>query len=161
MRFDYGAVVPWVRAVDEHCLTAVAGADGLVLFGDVALDGAHLRHTGRFTVSAGSGSGSRRPGSRRTRPPGRLDHDAALDVTERWWQAWSARATVDGPWRDEMVRSLITLKALTYGPTGGIVAAPTTSLPEGSAASATGTTATAGSATRRSRSPRCSRGLHR
>jgi GH15 family glucan-1,4-alpha-glucosidase len=131
MRFDYGAVVPWVRSLSEPCIAAVAGADGLVLHGDLHLDGAHLRHSASFTVAAGERvrfSASWFPSH--ARPPLRLDLDAALDVTERWWQAWSARATIEGPWRDAMIRSLITLKALTYGPTGGIVAAPTTSLPE-------------------------------
>ena len=131
MRFDYGAVIPWVRALAEPCIAAVAGADGLVLHSDLPLDGEHNRHTASFTVAAGERvrfSATWYPSH--VRAPRRLDLDAALGVTERWWQRWAARANVDGPWRDAMVRSLITLKALTYGPTGGIVAAPTTSLPE-------------------------------
>jgi len=131
MRFDYGAVVPWVRSISDGCVTAVAGGDGMVLHSDVPLAGADLRHTASFTVTAGERvrfSAAWFPSH--TRPPERCDMDGALDVTERWWRNWSARATCEGPWRDAMVRSLITLKALTFGPTGGIVAAPTTSLPE-------------------------------
>ncbi len=131
MRFDYGSVVPWVRALDESCLTAVAGADGMVVHSDVPLEGADLRHTASFTVTEGERvrfSLAWYPSH--ARPPVRFDTDAALDVTERWWTGWSSRAVCEGRWHDAMVRSLITLKALTFGPTGGIVAAPTTSLPE-------------------------------
>jgi GH15 family glucan-1,4-alpha-glucosidase len=131
VRLDYGAVVPWVRALSDRCVTAVAGADGLVVHADVPLEGADLHHTASFTVAAGErvrfSVGWFRS---HLRPPPALDVDAALDVTERWWRTWSAKAVLDGPWRDAMMRSLITLKALTFGPTGGIVAAPTTSLPE-------------------------------
>ena len=131
LRLDYGAVVPWVRSLSEGCVTAVAGADGVVVHSDVSLEGADLHHSASFTVAAGERvrfSAAWFPSH--LRPPEAFDIDAALDVTERWWRAWSARAALDGPWREAMMRSLITLKALTFGPTGGIVAAPTTSLPE-------------------------------
>ena len=65
-----------------------------------------------------------------TEPPEPFDSIGALDETERWWREWCARCTYEGPWREKVLRSLITLKALTFAPTGGIVAAPTTSLPE-------------------------------
>jgi GH15 family glucan-1,4-alpha-glucosidase len=129
-RFNYGEVAPWVRN-RAGALVAVSGSDSLVLRTPVPLQGAGLSTVGRFDVAAGdrvpfvltwSGSHERTP------PP--VDPDGALTQTERFWSAWSGRLTPDGPYRDAVVRSLLTLKALTYLPTGGIVAAPTTSLPE-------------------------------
>ncbi len=93
MRFDYGAVVPWVRSLSEPCIAAVAGADGLVLHGDLHLDGAHLRHSASFTVAAGERvrfSASWFPSH--ARPPLRLDLDAALDLETEEFEALLAAA---------------------------------------------------------------------
>ncbi|HEY8521914.1 MAG TPA: glycoside hydrolase family 15 protein [Gammaproteobacteria bacterium] len=130
VRFDYGAVVPWVRRIDGTLL-AIAGPDALALWSPVETHGAGLTTQARFTVRAGE----RLPfllawhPSHQT-PRSGLDPLAALEATRRWWQKWVGDCSYQGPWRDAVVRSLITLKALTYAPTGGIVAAPTTSLPE-------------------------------
>src|SRR5205807_1676369 len=130
MRFDYGSVVPWVRRAPRG-LRATAGPDTLRLYTDVPLRGENFRTHGEFTVAEGESTSfvmMWRPSHR----PGRDELEAAetLSATEKWWRAWSSRCTYQGPWRDAVMRSLITLKALTYAPTGGIVAAPTTSLPE-------------------------------
>ena len=130
IRFDYGSTVPWVRRMPEG-LSAVGGPDALVLRTPVETRGVGLSTVAEFTVSAGQ----RVPftltwfPSHRA-PPVAAPADAQLDETERWWTEWSSRCTYQGEWRDAVVRSLITLKALTYSPTGGMVAAPTTSLPE-------------------------------
>ncbi|MER3425280.1 MAG: glucoamylase [Nitrospiraceae bacterium] len=124
IRFDYGSIVPWVRNV-KGVLRAIAGPDALALHTPVALRGQN------FTVS----EGQRVPFVLVWYPsyepePAPADPDRALIETERWWQEWSNRCTYSGQWYDAVLRSLITLKALTYAPTGGIVAAATTSLPE-------------------------------
>lgn len=130
IRFDYGSAVPWIRRQD-YGLKAVAGPDAIDLYSPVALRGRDFATTGEFTVRAGetvpftlSWYPSHLDG------PRACDHDRALVHTEDWWRHWSKRCTVGGEWREPILRSLITLKALTYQPTGGIVAAPTTSLPE-------------------------------
>jgi GH15 family glucan-1,4-alpha-glucosidase len=130
MRFDYGRVVPWVRRRDG-ALTATAGPDALCLRGDFDLRGEGLGTKGALTVAAGE----RRAMVCTWFPsheglPEPTDPHAALDATERWWRNWSDRCQYQGPARDAVVTSLIVLKALTYEPTGGMVAAPTTSLPE-------------------------------
>ncbi len=130
LRFDYGNIVPWVRA-DDGGFSAVGGADGVVLRSDVELVGQHLRHDAEFTVAAGERvhfSLSWFPSH--FRPPPAFDCELTRKVTEKWWDRWSDHCGYEGPWRDAIVRSLITLKGLTYAPTGGIVAAATTSLPE-------------------------------
>jgi GH15 family glucan-1,4-alpha-glucosidase len=130
MRFDYGAIVPWVRR-GGHGLIATAGPDTLELSTGVDVRGRDFTTVAEFEI----GSGERLPfvlshrASHRSSAP-LLAADAALAATERWWHDWSSRCRYAGPWRDDVMRSLITLKALTYLPTGGIVAAPTTSLPE-------------------------------
>jgi GH15 family glucan-1,4-alpha-glucosidase len=130
VRFDYGSLVPWVRRVDGG-LDAVGGSDGLLLATDVELRAEGLVTVADFRVGAGERvdfelthypSYVRRPKPRR---------DArAFETAAGAWRRWSDRCTYAGPHRDLVVRSLITLRALTYEPTGGIVAAPTSSLPE-------------------------------
>ena len=130
MRFSYGWVVPWVHKVDGRTV-AVAGPDSVWLDTDVTTYGENLTTYADFTV---------RPGQRvaftiswqpsHQRPPALPEPLPALAATEDFWRTWVGHCTYHGPYREAVVRSLITLKALTYGPTGGVVAAPTTSLPE-------------------------------
>ena len=131
MRFDYGRSVPWVSRVDEVTLTAVAGPDLLVLRSSAELHGQDMHTRGRFTVSAGE-----RVPFVMVHQPSHLDLYPALDAeeglsdTEAFWTDFSSRCPKVGAWSEDVCRSLITLKALTFRPTGGIVAAATTSLPE-------------------------------
>jgi GH15 family glucan-1,4-alpha-glucosidase len=130
IRFDYGSIVPWVRRVDGTLL-ATAGPDTLELHTDVAVRGENMKTVADFHVTEGeriSFALNYRPSHEATQPA--IDPTQTLTLTENEWRKWSERCTYQGRWRDAMVRSLITLKALTYAPTGGIVAAPTTSLPE-------------------------------
>ena len=129
-RFDYGRIVPWVRR-REYGLSAVAGPDALQLRTPVPMRGENLKTVASFRVTEGeripftlTWYPSHLPESG-TRHPLKSLHD-----TEEYWRQWSARCHDGGQWRPQVIRSLITLKALTYSPTGGIVAAPTTSLPE-------------------------------
>ncbi len=136
MRFSYGWVVPWVHKVDdprapEGRTVAVAGPDSVWYDTDVPTYGKGLTTYSDFTVSPGDRIAftiSWQPSHHQ--PPALPDPEGALATTEEFWAAWVEQCTYHGPYRDAVVRSLITLKALTYGPTGGIVAAPTTSLPE-------------------------------
>lgn len=130
LRPDYGSVVPWVEHSDDG-IRAIAGPDALRLHAPVPVSGRDFTTVARFEVSAGQRMPfelhwwpSHEPERRQPFP------ENALQDTETWWREWSATSTYDGEWRDAVERSLITLKALTYAPTGGIVAAPTTSLPE-------------------------------
>lgn len=130
VRFDYGSIVPWVSQV-AGCWRAIAGPDALVLRAPCVTCGHGPATVTDFTLRAGetmpfvlSWHASHDPESEP------LDPALAACETEQWWLAWSRRCVYEGPWRETVVRSLITLKALTYAPTGGIVAAPTTSLPE-------------------------------
>ncbi|MFI9101735.1 glycoside hydrolase family 15 protein [Streptomyces fildesensis] len=130
MRFSYGQIVPWVHKVGDRTV-AVAGPDSVWLDTEVDTYGKDLTTYADFTVSPGervaftiSWEPSHRP------PPSLPEPEASLESTEQFWQDWVDQCTYHGPYRDAVVRSLITLKGLTYGPTGGIVAAPTTSLPE-------------------------------
>jgi GH15 family glucan-1,4-alpha-glucosidase len=130
MRFDYGSIVPWVHRTDGR-LSAAAGPDSLWIDSPVRLTGRDLSHHASFTVS----SGERLPFVLSYMPshlpePERADPVRLLDSTTEFWTEWAARCTYHGQYRDAVIRSLITLKALTYEPTGGIVAAATTSLPE-------------------------------
>ncbi|CAA9476046.1 MAG: Glucoamylase [uncultured Solirubrobacteraceae bacterium] len=130
MRFDYGHVMPWVRRQDGRLL-AVAGPDALTLTTDIPVHGENFATVGDFEVSPGEEVGFHlvwHP-SHLPAPPA-LNPAAEIAATERWWQDWASGCTYDGPWAEHVRRSLITLKGLTYGPTGGIVAAPTSSLPE-------------------------------
>jgi GH15 family glucan-1,4-alpha-glucosidase len=130
IRFDYGSVVPWVHRSGQT-LVATAGPDTLELRTPVRVHGEDLTTRAEFVVR----QGERVPfvlsyRASHARPHVAVAVEPALEATEKWWRGWSARCTYAGPWREQVVRSLITLKALTYEPTGGIVAAPTTSLPE-------------------------------
>jgi GH15 family glucan-1,4-alpha-glucosidase len=130
IRFDYGQTVPWVRRQGD-ALTATAGPDALCIRGDVELHGEDMSTKGRFTI----GEGERRvlvltwfPSHEPVPPP--CDPLLSLLETDTWWREWASRCRYEGPAREAVVTSLAVLKGLTYEPTGGIVAAPTTSLPE-------------------------------
>jgi GH15 family glucan-1,4-alpha-glucosidase len=130
IRFDYGSIVPWVRQVDG-ALVATAGPDTLELRTPVEVRGENMKTVAVFEVVEGQRvpfTLNYHPSYEASQPA--LDAERALAATESQWQAWSGRCTYQGKWRSEVVRALLTLKALTYQPTGGIVAAPTTSLPE-------------------------------
>ncbi|MQY13144.1 Trehalase [Streptomyces sp. RB5] len=130
MRFSYGRIVPWVHKVDGRTV-AVAGPDSVWLDTDTETYGKELTTYSDFTVSPGERIAftiSWQPSH--LQPPALPDPEGALASTERFWREWTDQCTYHGPYRDAVMRSLITLKALTYEPTGGIVAAPTTSLPE-------------------------------
>ncbi len=130
IRLEYGSIVPWVRRMDGG-IVAIGGPDKLHLRTPVELRGENLKTLSEFTVSEGERvpfvlSWHRSYESE----PQHCDAEEAVDRTEKLWREWSDRCTYQGEWRDQVVRSLITLKALTYAPTGGILAAATTSLPE-------------------------------
>jgi GH15 family glucan-1,4-alpha-glucosidase len=130
VRFDYGSVVPWVTR-SRGRLEATAGPDAVSLWSSVEVKGENLTTVSDFTLTEGqreffeltwfpSHEVAPRP----------INVGYAIEETATWWRDWASASTVVGEWRDAVVRSLITLKALTYSPTGGIVAAATTSLPE-------------------------------
>ncbi|HET7280110.1 MAG TPA: glycoside hydrolase family 15 protein [Dermatophilaceae bacterium] len=130
LRFDYGRVVPWVRHEGDD-VVAVAGPDAVWLRTPVSVRGEDLTTVADFSIGEGfqapfvlTWQASHRP------TPMPVDPLVALQGTEAYWRDWVGQCTYDGRWRDAVVRSLITLKALTYAPTGGMVAAATTSLPE-------------------------------
>ncbi|MGZ8493979.1 MAG: glycoside hydrolase family 15 protein [Gemmatirosa sp.] len=135
LRFDYGTTVPWVTQAEDGTprgvLRAIAGPDMVVVRADVPLRGEGLTTVGDFKVAAGETVAfvmTHVPSHLPTPRP--VDPLAALADTEAFWTEWAGRCRYTGEHRDAVVRSLLTLKALTYRPTGGIVAAPTTSLPE-------------------------------
>jgi GH15 family glucan-1,4-alpha-glucosidase len=131
VRFNYGATVPWVNRLEDGGLNAIAGPDRLVLRTPVALRGEDLRTLGEFTVEVGqSVAFVLSYGPSFQSPQGAIDACQALERTQTFWRQWSDRCPDVGPWTEAAKRSLITLKALTFSPTGGIVAAATTSLPE-------------------------------
>jgi GH15 family glucan-1,4-alpha-glucosidase len=131
LRFDYGNIVPWVTRLDGAGIRAIAGPDMLMLHSDVEVHGEELKTVGDFVVKAGQTvTFVLTWGPSHLPPPEPVDAKLALEDTEKFWVEWTARCTYKGEWRDAVMRSLLTLKALTYRPTGGIVAAPTTSLPE-------------------------------
>jgi len=130
VRFDYGSIVPWVRRAGD-VLLMTAGPDTLELTGSTAVTGENMRTVAEFSVTPGQRESfvlNYRPSHHATREP--LDAELSLKETEAFWHEWSGRCKYEGRWRGAVMRSLLTLKALTYKPTGGIVAAPTTSLPE-------------------------------
>jgi GH15 family glucan-1,4-alpha-glucosidase len=131
LRFGYGAIVPWVTRVDDATLRAVAGPDMVVLRTPVRLTGQNMKTVGEFEVAAGETV----PfvltyALSHVLPPEPVDPLSALAATEGFWTDWSKNCRPAGHCSEAVLRSLITLKACTYWPTGGIVAAPTTSLPE-------------------------------
>lgn len=132
IRFDYGSIVPWVRRNrDTNGIHAVAGPDAVVLYSDVTLLGENLHTTATFSI---------RPQEIRNftliwypshlKIPNLKRPASKIHKTIRWWQKWSAKCTYKGIDQEGVMRSLLTLKALSYSPTGAIVAAPTTSIPE-------------------------------
>src|SRR6266540_3573763 len=130
IRFDYGSIVPWVRQM-EGALHAIAGPDSVWLRTPVPVHGENLTTVAEFSIA----EGERVPfmltwHASHQRAPRRIDPVRAVDDSEAWWGEWASRIAYEGGWQDAVIRSLLTLKALTYAPTGGIVAAPTTSLPE-------------------------------
>ncbi|GLZ76675.1 glucoamylase [Actinorhabdospora filicis] len=135
LRFDYGRVRPWVRRVRDNegreAIAAIAGPDALCLRGDVLPDAVDHRHEGSFTVRRGETydfSLTWYPSHEKL--PRCHDTGERLTATLNYWHAWSERCSYTGPYRETVLRSLLTLKALTFAETGGMVAAPTTSLPE-------------------------------
>jgi GH15 family glucan-1,4-alpha-glucosidase len=130
LRFDYGSIVPWVQRTKDG-ITAIAGPDRVHIHADRQLHGKDLTTISEFTLKEGEEAQFTMNWHPSHLPEEAVDDaQKALDRTLRWWQEWSKRCKYDGEWRKHVMRSLITLKALTYDPTGGIVAAPTTSLPE-------------------------------
>jgi GH15 family glucan-1,4-alpha-glucosidase len=131
LRFDYGSIVPWVSRLADGTWRAIAGPDMVVLHTPVTVRGQDLTTVAEFDVAAGETV----PfvltyGASHKDPPAPIDAIDSLRGTEAFWKDWGDRAAADGPWCDAVKRSLMVLKALTYAPTGGIVAAATTSLPE-------------------------------
>jgi GH15 family glucan-1,4-alpha-glucosidase len=131
LRFGYGATVPWVTRIDDQTLQGIAGPDTVLVRSDILLRGENFKTVGSFTISAGETSSfvlSYLPLQALKSKP--IDPGHALASTERYWTRWAAKSQIKGPWSEAVTRSLITLKALTYARTGGMVAAVTTSLPE-------------------------------
>jgi GH15 family glucan-1,4-alpha-glucosidase len=129
-RFGYGGCLPWVVRHDG-AVTMVAGPDALHLRSSVEVTTTASRVSALFVLKQGETATFVMSWTQSDRPtPDAIDPLAALGRTEAYWRGWSSRCTYEGRWRDAVLRSLIILKALTYAPTGGIVAAPTTSLPE-------------------------------
>ena len=133
LRFEYGKAVPWVRRRD-YGLSAISGPDAVELHTRLALEGRDMKTYARFTLAKGESVPLTLSYHRSHRPPRFVaDHQETLERTISWWREWVKRGSFEGmpdDWRDPVVRSLITLKLLNYAPTGGIIAAPTTSLPE-------------------------------
>ncbi|MGB7981480.1 MAG: glycoside hydrolase family 15 protein [Candidatus Nanopelagicales bacterium] len=130
LRFDYGSVVPWVRQ-EPGRLHGVAGPDAVVLDAPVRWEGHDFVSSARFVVEAGQSVGFVLAYYPSHEPVPHLDPaEQLLDRTRAWWQSWMQGFDYEGPWDSAVRRSVMVLKALTYAPTGGIVAAPTTSLPE-------------------------------
>jgi GH15 family glucan-1,4-alpha-glucosidase len=130
IRFDYGSVAPWVHRI-ERGIHAIAGPDMVRLLTDVPLHNKNMKTVAEFTVTEGQKASFNLtwyPSNEHDPEP--LNIEKGIEHTEMWWRKWSGLCSSQGQWRDAVVRSLITLKGLTFLPTGGIVAAPTTSLPE-------------------------------
>jgi GH15 family glucan-1,4-alpha-glucosidase len=133
VRFDYGSIIPWVSQNSDVVteLHAVAGPDKLTLRTSIPLRGEGGATVGEFAVAAGEDVAFVLTYCASHLPvPRAIKVAVALADTERYWKRWSGKCQFEGPWRDAVLRSLLTLKSLIYSPTGGIVAAATTSLPE-------------------------------
>jgi GH15 family glucan-1,4-alpha-glucosidase len=131
LRFSYGAIVPWVTRMDDVTIRGIAGPDMVVLRSPVRLRGENFKTVGDFTVAAGEevpfALGHAESHEDLPEP---VDAWEQLNATEKFWKDWAGRNKIQGPWDEAVTRSLIVLKSLTYAPTGGMAAAPTTSLPE-------------------------------
>jgi GH15 family glucan-1,4-alpha-glucosidase len=130
LRFDYGSTVPWVNHLPDGTFRATAGPDMVLVHTPVALRGQDMTTVAEFDVAAGETV----PfvlthGASHLPPPEEIDPEESLVHTEAFWREWASHCQ-PGEWSEPIRRSVITLKALTYAPTGGVVAAPTTSLPE-------------------------------
>jgi GH15 family glucan-1,4-alpha-glucosidase len=130
IRYEYGLIIPWVRKAHDG-LEAIAGPDGLILRTPIETRGKDLTTVAEFTVK----EGERVPFVltwfvSHEEPPRQIDPEQALQDTEKFWNKWAGDCRYPGPWKEAIVRSLLVLKGLTYAPTGGLVAALTTSLPE-------------------------------
>ena len=131
IRFGYGSIVPWVQRVDDETRIAIAGPDGLALRTAVPMRGVNLRTVSEFRIDEGQRESfvlTWYPSHEAIPDP--VDPEAALEDTCSYWREWLGQCSYGGRWEDAVTRSLMVLKAMTYAPTGGIVAAPTTSLPE-------------------------------
>ena len=131
LRFGYGAIVPWVTRLDEMMLRGIAGPDMAVLRSTAKMRGENFKTIGDFEVAAGEAVPFVLSFARSYQPlPEPVDVEERLRATEEFWTEWAGRNKIEGPWNEAVTRSLITLKALTYAPTGGMAAAATASLPE-------------------------------
>ena len=131
LRFAYGAIVPWVTRLDDVTLRGIAGPDMAVLRSPAKMRGENFKTVGDLTVAAGETVPFVLSFARSHLPvPEPVDVEEQLSATEEFWAEWAGRNRIEGPWNEAVTRSLITLKALTYAPTGGMAAAATTSLPE-------------------------------
>lgn len=130
IRFDYGSVVPWVRNINNQ-IVAIAGPEALCLYTPVEIRGERFHNVAKFTVNEGDEVPFVLTWFQSHHAiPKTIDTNKAIAETTVWWKKWSDKSTYSGKWADLVQRSAITLKALTYNPTGGIIAAGTTSLPE-------------------------------
>ena len=131
LRFDYGRTVPWVTRLEDGVLRAIAGPDMVMLYTAAPLRGEDLKTMSEFTINEGESVPFVLMYGPSYEPPcGPIDPERSLHDTVGFWEEWTNRAKLEAKYFDAVERSLITLKALIYRPTGGIVAAPTTSLPE-------------------------------
>jgi GH15 family glucan-1,4-alpha-glucosidase len=132
LRFDYGRTVPWVNRLEDGTFRAIAGPDMVVLHTPVPVHGQRLKTLAEFEVAKGDTVPFVLTHGLSHLPlpafPASIDPESSLEATEAFWTEWASRNQSHGEWDEEVIRSLVTLKALTYAPTGGIVAAPTTSL---------------------------------
>jgi GH15 family glucan-1,4-alpha-glucosidase len=131
LRFGYGSTVPWVSRLPDRTLRAIAGPDMVLLRTPVELHGENFKTVGEFVITAGETVAFTLTYAPSHLPvPKFANPENALAATEKYWRDWCAKCDQEGPHHEAVLRSLITLKALTYAPSGGIVASPTTSLPE-------------------------------